>query len=79
MKRILKVYKEKRKAVNGSTKEHEAVRQNPKASNSEEFVNDGNFRKNITFCEDFPNRVMRARNNLGTFLRSALASKKNDI
>ena len=42
----------------------------------EESDDSETFRKEITVCEDFPSRVMKARNDLRRFLPDALKDKK---
>ena len=75
---VLKKYKQKRKIVNDLIQEQESARQNADDANEDqEEIDFGLFCKNVTVCEDFPNRVMKARNDLRKFLRSAIANKKN--
>ena len=75
---VLKKYKQKRKIVNDLIQERENARQNADDANEDQDEIDfGFFRKNVTVCEYFPNRVMKARNDLRKFLRIAIANKKN--
>ena len=77
---VLKAYRRKRKESN--EKRDRAQNKNENADGSqegeddEENVEDETFRKEITVCEDFPSRVMKARNDLRGFLRNALKDKK---
>ncbi|MEW8544972.1 MAG: hypothetical protein AB2693_15715 [Candidatus Thiodiazotropha sp.] len=73
--RILKSYRQKRRASNEREKERGANRESShEASNVEHENEETGFRKDITICEDFPSRVMKARNDLRKFLRDALAN-----
>ena len=75
---VLKKYKQKRKIVNDLIQDRENARQNAEHANEYyEEIDFGLFRKNVTVCEDFPNPVMKARNDLRKFLRSAIAYLKN--
>ena len=80
--KVLKTYRQKRKIANDLIREHENERQNANgadangADDNPDEINFGLFRKDITMCEDFPNRVMKARNDLRKFLKSAVAEEK---
>lgn len=76
--KVLRTYRQKRKESN--EKEEQKTRA---AQGGSDDVFDGDeddteetFRKDITISEDFPSRVMKARNDLRSFLKSALANKK---
>ena len=77
---VLKAYRRKRKESN--EKRDRAQNKNENADGSqegeddEENGEDETFRNIITVCEDFPSRVMKARNDLRGFLRNALKDKK---
>ena len=76
--RVLKSYRQKRKDVNELIKERETEQQS--AGNKNENPDDidfGLFRKYLTVCEDFPSRVMKARNDLRKFLKKAVADGKH--
>ena len=80
--KVLKTYRQKRKIANDLIKEHENERQNANSADANgaddnlDEINFGLFRKDITMCADFPNRVMKARNDLRKFLKSAVAEEK---
>ena len=80
--KVLKTYRQTRKIANDLIKEHENERQDANdadandADDNLDEINFGLFRKDITMCEDFPNRVMKARNNLRKLLKSAVAEEK---
>ena len=76
--RVLETYRQKRKDANELIKERETEQQ--KAGNANENPDDidfGLFQKDITVCEDFPSRVMKARNDLRKFLKNAVADGKH--
>ena len=76
--RVLKAYRQKRKEVNDLIKQHEREEQNEgEGSDNPVELDFGQFRKEVTVCEDFPNRVMKARNDLRKFLKSAVKEEKN--
>ena len=59
-------------------KQHEREEQNEgEGSDYPVELDFGQFRKEVTVCEDFPNRVMKARNDLRKFLKSAVKEEKN--
>ena len=80
--KVLKTYRQKRKIANDLIKEHENERQNANGADANgaddnlDEINFELFRKDITMCEDFSNRVMKARNDLRKFLKSAVAEEK---
>ena len=75
--KILKSYREKRKLSNEREKEREgATEGSDDGSNSQTDAFEDNFTKDITVCEDYPSRVMKARNNLRKFLKDALKDNK---
>lgn len=61
---MLKAYRQKRKIIS------EAANSAAEDGNELEEV-ETDFRKNIHLCEDFPSRVIKARNGLRPFIRKA--------
>ena len=75
--KVLKTYREKRKQSNAREKQCEGATggsDDDRHGENDEF--EENFRKDITACEDYPSRVMKARNNLRKFLKDALKDNK---
>ena len=76
--RVLKTYRQTRKDANELIKGREIEQQS--AGNENENPDDIDFelfRKDITVCEDFPSRVMKARNVLRIFFKNAVADGKH--
>ena len=72
--KVLKLHREKRKICNEREIEHQNATGDLDHDAQGEL--DDPFRKDITVSEDFPGRVMKARNYLRKFLRDALKNNK---
>lgn len=74
----MKAYRQKRKETNEKSEKAQDRNDNGELLEGGEEEDDDSeaFRKEITVCEDFPSRVMKARNDLRRFLRDTLKNKK---